>query len=127
MLRQGRPLNDCIFNGDEDKSTVHLGAFIANQLVGVASAYRNTTPLFKDENAYQVRGVAVLSSQQRKGIGQELMRQMEHCLQQKKVPLVWLNARVVALDFYKALHYIQKGDAFEIEEIGTHYCFYKAL
>ena len=35
MLRQGRPIEDCVFDGDKDPKTIHLGAFIENKLVGV--------------------------------------------------------------------------------------------
>lgn len=127
MLRQGRPIEDCVFEGDHDPSTIHLGAFIDNKLVGVLSAYQKSSTAFDISESYQIRGVAVLTTAHRKGIGRALMIHVEKLLEQKKINLIWLNARITALDFYTALAYYQKGDAFEIEGIGTHYCFYKTL
>ena len=127
MLRQGRPIEDCIFEGDLDPNTIHLGAFIDKKLVGVLSAYQKNNPAFTVSKSYQIRGVAVLTTAHRKGIGRALMDHIEKILEQRKIDLIWLNARITALDFYKALAYHQKGNAFEIEGIGTHYCFYKTL
>jgi hypothetical protein len=39
MLRHGRPIEDCVFEGDELESTFHLGAFHNLELIGVASAF----------------------------------------------------------------------------------------
>jgi len=127
MLRQGRPVEDCVFEGDYDPSTIHLGAFVDNKLVGVLSAYQKNSTAFDISESYQIRGVAVLTIAHRKGIGRALMTHIEKLLKQKKINSIWLNARISALDFYIALAYCQKGDAFEIEGIGTHYCFYKTL
>ena len=127
MLRQGRPIEDCVFNGDKDPKTIHLGAFIENKLVGVLSAYQKSTSAFEVKESYQIRGVAVLTTAHRKGIGRALMANIEHQLKQRKIDLIWLNARITAVDFYTTRAYQQKGKAFEIEGIGTHYCFYKIL
>ena len=127
MLRQGRPIEDCVFDGDKDPKTIHLGAFIENKLVGVLSAYQKSTSAFEVKESYQIRGVAVLTTAHRKGIGRALMANIEHRLKQRKIDLIWLNARITAVDFYTTLAYQQKGKAFEIEGIGTHYCFYKIL
>ena len=127
MLRQGRPIEDCVFEGDKDPKTIHLGAYIEHKLVGVLSAYQKSTSAFDTKQSYQIRGVAVLTTAHRKGIGRALMAHIEQLLQQRKIDLIWLNARITAVDFYTALAYNQKGNAFEIAGIGTHYCFYKTL
>ena len=126
-LRQGRPIEDCVFQGDKDETTVHLGAFEGKELVGVVSAYQKCCQGNEQHTAYQVRGVAVLEEHQRKGIGRELMAQIEVVLRKKKASMIWLNARVTAFEFYTSLHYIQKGDPFDLPLIGTHYYFYKDL
>ena len=53
VLRKGHPLESCIFDGDELASTLHLGAYLDEKLVGVLSAYENNT--FDEKNTYQVR------------------------------------------------------------------------
>ena len=39
MLRPGKPLAESHFQGDTDEQTFHLGAFVDNKLVSVASFY----------------------------------------------------------------------------------------
>ncbi len=127
ILRQGRPIEDCIFAGDHDPDTLHLGAFMEDKLVGVLSAYQRSHPDFKTEKSYQIRGVAVMTNHHRKGIGKELMSHIETLLIEREIDVIWLNARIGALAFYTSIAYTQIGTAFEIEKIGTHYCFYKKL
>jgi len=127
MLRQGRPVEDCVFEGDDNLNTLHLGAFIKNELIGVLSAYQIKHPHLNANKSYQIRGVAVLTKGHRKGIGSALMTQVEELLAKRKVDLIWLNARITALEFYTALAYHREGESFEIAGIGTHYCFYKTF
>ena len=127
VLRKGRPLESCIFDGDEQASTLHLGAYLDEKLVGVLSAYKKQHPAFDEKNAYQVRGVAVLETHQTNGIGRLLMHCIERELSRKKVPLLWLNARLSAVPFYKKLGYKVEGGVFDLPLIGPHYCYYKTL
>ncbi len=127
VLRQGRPMESCLFSGDNKLTTIHLGAYIDSALVGVLSAYQNDHPHLKAKKSHQIRGVAVLEKFHRQGIGQRLMLHIETHLQQNGVDLIWLNARETALAFYTSLAYTQTGTAFDIAEIGKHYCFYKMI
>ena len=127
VLRKGRSLKSCIFEGDELASTLHLGAYLDEKLVGVLSAYEKQHPAFDEKNAYQVRGVAVLETHQTNGIGRLLMRKIEGELGKKKVPLLWLNARLSAVPFYQSIGYKVKGGVFDIPLIGPHYIYYKTL
>ena len=127
VLRKGRPLESCIFEGDALASTIHLGAFAGEELVGVLSAYEKTHPAFNETNAYQVRGVAVLKTHQQKGIGRQLMVEIERLLGKKKTALLWLNARLSAIPFYQRLNYTVKGNEFDIPLVGPHFCYFKFL
>lgn len=51
----------------------------------------------------------------------------EKILKDKKVAIVWCNARVVALDFYRKLGFKTKGNEFDIPLIGGNYIMYKEL
>lgn len=127
MLRVGRPITDCIFKGDNKKKTLHLGGFIQQKLVGVCSAYQKKHAEIKADFPYQIRGMAVLSSYQKKGIGKAMMQVMESQLALQAVDMIWLNARENAMSFYQSLDYNCHGEPFEIEKIGTHYCYYKSI
>ena len=74
MLRPGRDIAECIFQGDDDDQTIHLGAFIDKNLVSVASFYFNNNPRFNENVQYQLRGMATLPEHQNKGFSKELLK-----------------------------------------------------
>ena len=57
MLRPSGTLEDCIFQGDHDELTFHLGAFVDKKLVSVASFYFEKHPLFEQVYQYHRHGV----------------------------------------------------------------------
>ncbi|TYA53210.1 GNAT family N-acetyltransferase [Formosa maritima] len=125
VLREGRPIEDCAFDSDEDENTFHLGLYFDSKLVGVASYIKNNSKLFLEKNQYQLRGMAVLKEYQKKGFGDLLLNEGEKILNQKKVDILWFNAREIAFNFYKKNNYQAIGDAFNIPEVGLHYVMFK--
>ena len=43
----------------------------------------------------------------------------------KKGTLLWCNARIIAIEFYKKIGFQIKGEEFDIADIGKHYFMYK--
>ncbi|UNY97351.1 GNAT family N-acetyltransferase [Zhouia spongiae] len=121
VLRPGRPAETCSFEGDNLGTTFHLGAFFGEKLVGVVTMMR------AGGYSYQLRGMAVLEEFRKKGIGEELVRRAEEHVRNGQGNLVWMNAREVALDFYKRLGYKKYGKKFNIPLIGNHYKMKKEL
>jgi len=116
-------------SGDHRQDTIHLGAFdlVDDQLVGVATLLVENSPYFPGLIGAQLRGMAVLPSHHRKGIGAELVRALEEIARQRKDEILWMNARVSAQPFYNALGYKEIGPVFEIDPIGPHYVMYRSL
>lgn len=127
VLRAGRPLESCEFTGDNEKETHHFGAYSNNNLIGVLSCYLNNGSHLMNGKNYQLRGVAVLGSHQKKGIGKALMLHAENFLSEINCNHIWLNARVNAKGFYKKLCYQEIGTVFIVVNIGPHQCFIKKL
>ena len=127
VLREGKPIEACIFNGDDSPTTFHVGIFINELLAGVVSFMENKHPFFSEENQYQLRGMAVLKEFQFKGLGYEIIKYGEALLIKKGVKMVWCNAREIAVDFYRKNNYTIVGDPFLIPEIGVHYVMQKNL
>lgn len=127
ILRVGRPIADCVFLGDDEESTLHLGTFLNDTLIGVCSAFQKKHTSLNAKLAYQIRGMAVLDAHQKKGVGKTLLLAMESKLALRAVDLIWLNARENARSFYQLLDYNCHGKPFEIKKIGTHYCYYKYI
>lgn len=128
ILRPGRPFEEVQFSGDTDITTVHLGAFFNDKLVGVASFVSNPHKDFADREQYQLRGMAVLPEVQKMHIGQQLLQWGEVYLrEQRQVNFLWCNARESAVDFYRKFNYRTHGDYFEIPNVCTHIVMYKYL
>lgn len=127
VLRPGKPIESCHFEGDNLGTTAHFGLYENDEIIGVVSIFKVTNPNFVKKEQYQIRGMAVLENHQRKGIGEQLVKKAEHYVREKKGELIWFNARENAVPFYEKLEYKTKGNPFEICEIGTHFIMLKCI
>ncbi|WP_455170169.1 GNAT family N-acetyltransferase [Aegicerativicinus sediminis] len=128
ILRKGRSLESCAMEGDDDETTLHIGAYFKNQLIGVMSLMNKNNPNFDEMGQFQLRGMAILEPYQCKGYGEELVNFGENLLNEKyKQPFIWLNAREGAKNFYLKLGYQLIGEPFNIDPIGIHYLMIKSL
>jgi ribosomal protein S18 acetylase RimI-like enzyme len=126
ILRKGIA-RDYKFVGDEDKYTFHVGAFINDECVGIGSCMKKEHTLFKGENVYQLRGMAVKKDIQKKGIGKEIVLKTEEILKDRNCSLIWFNAREIAVGFYEKLGYKIIGEKFQIPKVGSHYVMFREL
>lgn len=127
VLRKGKPLESCTFEGDDLETTHHFGLFFDNDLIGIISLYSKINTTFAGENQAQIRGMAVLEQHQKKGIGEALVKYCENYCLQKKMDLIWFNARTAAVGFYQKMNYKTVGEAFDIKDVGEHYLMFKKL
>lgn len=126
VLRPGKPLASCVFDGDDFETTIHFGIY-EEQLIGVCSFLKNSNPNFIESAQYQLRGMAVLKSHQGLGVGKALLKYCDSFLIEKQVELIWCNAREVATNFYKANGFSIFGSPFNIKDIGPHFVMKKPL
>jgi ribosomal protein S18 acetylase RimI-like enzyme len=127
VLRFGKPIESCHFEGDNLQTTKHFGLFYNNQLSGVISIFETQNSLFEEANPFQIRGMAVLQQFQKKGFGVALLKYCENYIQNNKGSVIWFNARETAIGFYEKASYQKIGDGFEIADIGIHYVLFKKL
>lgn len=128
VLRPGRPASECIFEGDTEKSTLHLGVSIDEKLVGVASYMKNSNTLFNTPIQFQLRGMAVLPEYRNLKLGEALLRAGERKLKKEHHSLlVWFNARETAVNFYRKYGYETKGDFFMIPQVCKHIVMFREL
>jgi GNAT superfamily N-acetyltransferase len=120
MLRPSGTLEDCIFQGDNDELTFHLGAFLDKKLVSVASFYFEPNERFPDQYQYRLRGMATLPEQQAQGLSSALLRTAFPVIKQNQCTLLWCNAREKAMGYYLRVGFTQSGDFFTIPNIGKH-------
>lgn len=120
MLRPNGTLDDCIFQGDNDEMTFHLGAFVDKKLVSVASFYFEKNSHFPDPYQYRLRGMATLPEYQGQGLSSALLRTAFPVIKQNQCTLLWCNAREKATGFYSKVGFISSGESFSIPHIGKH-------
>lgn len=127
VLRPGKPIHTCVFEGDDLQTTKHFGLFLNEDLIGVISVFENKNSTFNNLNQLQIRGMAVLDEFQGKGYGRLLVNEVENYAKKIKSDLIWFNARENAVNFYKILGYEIYGSLFDIAGIGLHYVMYKQI
>jgi ribosomal protein S18 acetylase RimI-like enzyme len=127
VLRFGKPIETCRFEGDDLPTTLHFGLFYEDQLSAVISVFEEKSILFFEENQFQIRGMAVLEQHQKKGFGEALLKYCENQIRNNRVEIIWFNARQTAIGFYEKYQYQKIGDGFEIADIGIHYVLFKKL
>lgn len=127
MLRPGRPLSESHFQGDGDEQSFHLGAFIDNKLVSVASFFFDKHPDIDEPYQYRLRGMATLPEFQGQGSSRELLRMAFPIIKQNQCKLLWCNARESALGFYKKVGFIARSEVFDIPGIGPHILMSKEI
>lgn len=127
VLRPGKPTESCIFEGDDLPTTVHFGIYDGENIVGIVSVFEEKTPLLIQQKQFQLRGMAILDSYQKKGLGEHLVKAAEEYITNKKGEAIWFNAREIAVGFYNKMGYEIIGEPFTISDIGIHYVMYRLL
>ena len=128
MLRAGLPKEAGQFPGDDAPSTWHVGVFTSREENGgplsCASFMLNS---YKDEPAWQLRGMCTASAHQSKGLGGKLLACAEtEIIKDSNVRLFWCNARVPALRFYERHGWKVDSEEFDIPTAGPHRKMVKA-
>jgi len=127
VLRPGKTVESCVFDGDDLPTTVHFGIFEDENLIGVISVFKANTNLLPQNNQFQIRGMAVLDSHQKRGLGDRLVKAAEDYIISQNADAIWFNAREIAVGFYKKMGYEIIGTPFTISDIGVHHVMYRLL
>jgi ribosomal protein S18 acetylase RimI-like enzyme len=127
VLRPGKPVESCMFDGDDLPTTVHFGIYDKEKLVGIVSVFEANTPLLLQQKQFQLRGMAVLDSHQKKGLGEKLVKAAEEYITSLGGETIWFNAREIAVGFYNKMGYKIIGEPFNIGDIGAHYVMSRTL
>lgn len=125
VLRQGKPIETCHFKGDDLLTTVHLGLFANDKLIGIAT-YLDHSRLEKI-NEVQLRGMAILPEWQGKSLGSYLIKTGEEIAINRKKEMLWCNVRISSQKFYQKMNFQTQGDIFTIPDVGPHIVMEKQL
>lgn len=126
-LRKGQDFSTTSYLKDYEINTFHMACIVDDKPVTCATFYPEKSTKIKTENAYRLRGVATDSRFKRKGYASNLMEESFKELINRDCDMVWCNARLVAVDFYKSVGFKITGELFDIKGIGPHYYMYKEI
>jgi GNAT superfamily N-acetyltransferase len=124
ILRAGLPRETAVFPGDDDPAARHYGAFEGDRLIGCVTLHPNQ---WRDAPAWQLRGMAVDSTLQTRGVGKALIDFLESDIRDSAVLQLWCNARVPASKFYEKMGWRIVSEVFEIPTAGPHVKMTKRL
>jgi ribosomal protein S18 acetylase RimI-like enzyme len=137
ILRPHQAPEELVYAGDDDAESLHLGTFLDGDLVGVATVVPMAAPdrlgmpdrpgERPGERAWQLRGMAVMPEFRGRGFGAAMVKGCMAHVARRGGGLMWFNARLVAVEFYRKLGFEAKGDRFEIPISGQHYVMWRAI
>lgn len=113
-LLPNESVTNAIFAGDERPSTLHLAAYMPSEekVIGCASFIEGR---WGKEKVYQLLGMAVDPAFQRCGIGEKLLTYGERRIRsQRSIRILWCEARVSAINFYRRKKRAVVGERFNI-------------
>lgn len=126
VLRPNQPAESSIYPMDDAPGTLHVGAFLGNELVGITTVCRESPPGEQNPASWRMRGVAVVESARGRGIGRLLAGAcLDHVIKNKGL-FVWANGRTTALEYYHALGFQPRGEEF-VTDTGPHYLVWRSL
>ena len=127
VLRPNLPIETTYYDLDNDIETFHLASIMDNTIISIGTFYPENDNELQTKNGYRLRGMATHPKFRRKSAATKLMKESFVLLKEKKCVVLWCNARLVAVEFYKSLGFKITGKIFDIPSIGPHYKMYKSV
>lgn len=124
ILRPGHPPEKSVYPGDDAPDTFHLGAYLDDELMGVASVFYQAPPDEPTANGWRLRGMAVRGDAQGRGYGRALL---ENCIAHvtgRGGTLFWCYGRTSAVGFYRQFGFEPRGEESKDPDSGPHFVLY---
>ena len=127
VLREGLPRESCYWDTDRLDGAFHLGGWLDERQMGVATFQPEPDPDRPGEPAYRLRGMAVLPAARGNGVGALMLLAGTDRVRRMGIGLMWCDARIGAVDFYLRYGWEKCGALFEIPTAGPHYRMKKEI
>ena len=123
VLRGGLPRESCYWDTDKVPGTFHLGGFLGERQVGVATFQTEPYPGGEPDGPeeYRLRGMAVLPDARGEGVGTLMLKAGEDRARRLGIAALWCDARIGAVEFYKRNGWAVASAQFDIPTAGPHY------
>lgn len=126
-LRPHQLPDELVFPGDDAPDSLHAGAFLKDELVGIASVSRESPPAEDNPTAWRLRGMATSPPVRGKGYGCALVEACIAHIAARDGTMVWCHGRTSARRFYEALGFRAIGEEFDVPVTGPHYVMRRDL
>jgi GNAT superfamily N-acetyltransferase len=118
VLGQGLLPDMPIKPNDDHPDTLHVGVYIDNELVSIASLYPEAQPNTEATTHWRLRGMATLPEHEGKGYGKQALHYCIEYARSKNGTHVWCNARENAIGFYQNMNFQVVGEPYQLESHG---------
>ena len=116
VLRPGFPPGGSIYPGDDEPDTLHVGAFLAGEVVAAASICRESPPGAYDPAAWRLRGMATIPDYRGQGVATHLLNQCISHACTLGGRRVWCSARITVAEFYRTHGFDAVGETFVLPQ-----------
>jgi len=127
ILRPHQTIEQMAFPGDDDTDSAHFAAEEdtedgdSGRVVGTGSVRREAPPWPAGEGpTWRLRGMATAEDRRSQGIGAEILAAVFAHVGDHGGGLLWCNARIPAVEFYRRAGLTTRGDSWVEPEIGPH-------
>jgi len=127
ILRPFQQPHELVYPGDLDPESLHVGAFVGGELMGIASVVPSLMLGDACETAWQLRGMATRPEARRMGLGTAMLRACLGHVARGGGTLLWCNARRHAVPFYRSLGFETRGDEFQVPHSGPHFVMWRPV
>tara|TARA_B100000427_G_scaffold287828_1_gene262654 strand:- start:570 stop:1016 length:447 start_codon:yes stop_codon:yes gene_type:complete len=111
-------------NVDDYKDTFHLGTFLNEKLISIGTFIKDNNPKFNCKLQYRLRAMATDENYRKIGAGKNLFFKGLEILKNNKIELLWCDARMIAIPFYKSMKMKSLPKTYNIPNIGEHKTMY---
>ena len=143
VLWPHKTFENCILETDRLSTTFHFGVQIDGLAVATVTFQKENTDKLKQDSSkgsskdvsqdalqekqYRLRAMAVREGYRGQGFGDAIVEAGLNHLFGLGVEVVWCDARVAALNFYRRLQFEELEEEYEIPIIGLHRFMWKVL
>lgn len=139
VLWPHKTFENCILETDRLSSTFHFGVQLNGIIVACVTLQQEGTDKLKQDSSkdvsqgalqekqYRLRAMAVREGYRGQGFGDAIVDAGLNYLSSLGVEVVWCDARVAALNFYRRLQFEELEEEYEIPIIGLHRFMWKVL
>jgi GNAT superfamily N-acetyltransferase len=124
VLRPHQTIEQMALPGDHDTDSAHFAAIDDDddgRIVGTGSVRREAPPWPTDEGtSWRLRGMATAEDRRSQGIGAEILAAVFDHVRSHGGGLLWCNARIPAVPFYRRAGLKTRGGSWVEPAIGPH-------